>query len=701
MKENEDKDPELAPLEKLLMANSDTMSEVIPAEPSSDLNCELHDYQKVGLGWMMERELTAKDRDGLDNSKRLKPEEQVPEGWEVRYDPSSTKPYYVNLATGIKYNQHPSSRDAPLKKGELQEKVRASGGILADEMGLGKTVQMISLIVTCPPPKDTTGPKSTLVVCPLSLLSQWESELNRKVKEGVLKVGVFHGPSRAQSFSELQKFDVVLTTYATLSLELSEDDRQKKSSKKRGRADKILLGHDWYRVILDEAHTIKDKSTKTAKACFQVRAARRWCVTGTPISNKLEDMFSLLHFINMEPYGQFNWWQQHIMRPVKNKDSRGYERLNIILQKVLLRRTKMQTNKDGARLINLPPRSVLVEKIKFSPKEREMYENYYMAARNKVSSMLQSEAVLEGYAHILLLLLRLRQCCAHPLLMNTKSSSKKSSKKQHHPDPHHHHHHHQHQESSEDTSSEEPVYECMQCFETASIRTECKHLFCQGCLEPALKLDRECPVCQAPLTALQCTPAAPPPVKEEEEPAFDDVFFPSAKTDALISSLVRVRKQDPTVKSVVFSQWTSMLSLVEIALQRSNIRFVRLDGSMTQSARQKAISQFSSDPEITVFLISIKAGGLGLNLTAASRCYILDPWWCQGTENQAIDRIHRIGQTREVVVTRFVVEDTIEESILDLQETKNEIARNALGRNSEVKKTMRLEELKTLFGLKY
>jgi SNF2 family DNA or RNA helicase len=138
------------------------------------------------------------------------------------------------------------------------------------------------------------------------------------------------------------------------------------------------------------------------------------------------------------------------------------------------------------------------------------------------------------------------------------------------------------------------------------------------------------------------------------------------------------------------------LDLVEIPLQEAGIRFVRLDGSMPQAHRENHIRTFRTDPGVNVFLVSMKAGGLGLNLTTASHVFLLDPWWNPATEDQAIDRVHRLGQVRPVVVTRFVVKDTIEERILELQQKKKQLAQGVMMRNKELRQ-IRIEELRLLF----
>jgi SNF2 family DNA or RNA helicase len=341
-----------------------------------------------------------------------------------------------------------------------------------------------------------------------------------------------------------------------------------------------------------------------------------------------------------------------VLRPIKNGDTRGYGRLRGILSQVMLRRTKQDNDRSGHRLVELPERVVTVEKLPFSPAERAVYERLWNGTRSKLSDMIGAgNSIFDGYAHVLVMLLRLRQCCDHPALLKQA-----------------------------DEDEETRTVACLKCMqEAATMQTACKHLFCSSCLEDSLKQSNSsCPLCARPISALQCRAASPAAMAAEKTlpqlPHMDVSSIASSKIAALMRHLTQIKREDPSVKSVVFSQWTSMLGLIESALVKHGMRFVRLDGSLSQAARNAAIEQFNTDDNVPVFLISTKAGGQGLNLTRASRAFLMDPWWCSATESQAIDRIHRIGQTREVRVVRFIMQDSIEESMLTLQASKNELA---------------------------
>jgi len=394
---------------------------------------------------------------------------------------------------------------------------------------------------------------------------------------------------------------------------------------------------------------------------FDLEAQRRWAVTGTPIQNKLDDLYSLFHFLRVDPYGDMNWWNNVIKKPIKNNDERAFRRLKYILEKILLRRTKNQ-QVNNVPIVPLPPRIVNIKKVAFSPQEQQFYQGLWSKSKNKFKEYEKSGSVLQNYAHILELLLRLRQACNHPQLVIRSKKSK---------------------------TVQNP---CNLCCETSGliIITSCNHIFCAECKEKFVT--KECPTCNNPITSI----LKYEPEQENEDNSSIENIYSSTKINALLYELNQLRQNDPYAKSIIFSQWTSMLDLIEAPLQDSGYKFVRLDGTMSQSQRELSINQFNKNSEVLIFLISMKAGGLGLNLTAASNVFLLDPWWNPATEDQAIDRVHRIGQTRPVFVTRYIIENSIEERILLLQEKKRDLAKGALNENVEISK-IKLDDLNLLF----
>jgi len=566
---------------------------------------------------------------------------------------------YYNTATAA-VSQHPP--------------IFPKGGILADEMGLGKTIQVISLILSDPyqtptlaqndiyvsrplpehPTFQQPAPrvlpgmvdygKTTLIVCPLSVVGNWTSQFEAHVANDRLKVYVFHGQNRTTDPSFLREQDVVITTYQVLAGDYNKE-------RPLG-----LLTLPWLRVVLDEAHTIKSKQAKQSLAAFHLRAERRWCLTGTPLQNTLDDLYSLIKFLHITPFDDANWWNRIFTRPIKSNQQVGFSHLQTLMQSLCLRRVKnMEIN--GKPIVSLPKRTIYHCKVKFTPEELEKYRELENDSKQFLDKYLAQDDVGNNYAHILVILGRLRQFCDHPALC-TKEIDDLSAILQ---------------------NSE--CEDCSLCYFpiTQPVITPCAHLYCRQCIERALMERSKCPMCSADLTKKDLLDEESS-IKSKKAAAQQVTSLkPSSKVSALIQALENVRMNDPLVKSVIFSQWTSMLNLLEVPLRRSGLKFVRLDGTMTRAAREAAITKFENDSDVTVFLISLKCGGLGLNLTAASQVFMMDPWWNPSAEDQAIDRVHRIGQTKNVVVVKFIVEGSVEERVVELQSKKRQLMEQAFG----------------------
>ncbi|CAD6573847.1 MAG: hypothetical protein CYPHOPRED_005227 [Cyphobasidiales sp. Tagirdzhanova-0007] len=315
-----------------------------------------------------------------------------------------------------------------------QEKIKKyRGGILADEMGLGKTVQMISLMAMNR--SDDPKEKSTLILAPVALLEQWREEIESKTAH-TMRVHVYHGNSKIRNVKELAKYDVVLTTLGTMAAEwVPCDDAAKKAAKskdkKRGKewtendeADwhnmqsqrTPLFNMDWHRIVIDEAQNIRNRDTKSSRACVYLEARFRWCLTGTPVTNSLSDIFSLLRFLRIGPFNEWSEFRTHIFLIEKRQPAKAGQRVQLILKGCSIRRNK-NSELNGKKLIRLPEKHVELVTLDFTPEEREIYEFVQTRSQERFNRYLKAGTVMKNYAQVLVMLLRLRQICGHPSLI--------------------------------------------------------------------------------------------------------------------------------------------------------------------------------------------------------------------------------------------------------------------------------------------
>ncbi|KAI3817047.1 hypothetical protein L1987_10834 [Smallanthus sonchifolius] len=608
--------------------------------------------------------------------------------------------------------------------------------------------------------KPTAG---SLVVCPASVLRQWACELDEKVaEEAKLEVLVYHGGNRTKDPAELARYDVVLTTYAIVAKEVptkdfdeeDEDDQRNgdryglnsafANKKRKGISGKKKKGKKgiggsaidcsgtlakviWHRVILDEAQTIKNSRTQMSKSCGGLRAKKRWCLSGTPIQNNIDELFSYFRFLRCEPYATYKSFCSQIKIPISRNSMQGYMKLQAVLKAIMLRRTKA-TLIDGKPIIDLPPKTINLTPVDFSPEERAFYQKLEAESRSRFKAYAAAGTVSQNYANILLMLLRLRQACDHPLLVKgftSESVSRLSTRMA--------------KNLPKDMQANllnllETLNICCLCSDPPedAVVTLCGHVFCYQCVSEYLTGDdNTCPSpkCRSPIGAdvvfnkatlrnsiSDDNGASSSRIDEKSIVLQQD--YSSSKIKAaieIIRSNCRSKSSyladcngdassssgvDGPIKAIVFSQWTRMLDLFEMSLNQYFIEYRRLDGSMSLSSRDRAVKQFNTDPEVTVMLMSLKAGNLGLNMVAASHVILLDLWWNPTTEDQAIDRAHRIGQTRPVTVSRLTIKDTVEDRILALQEEKRKMVASAFGEDQSGTSTgarLTAEDLKYLF----
>ncbi|SPO26452.1 probable RAD16 - nucleotide excision repair protein [Ustilago trichophora] len=602
-----------------------------------------------------------------------------------------------------------------------QEQGTWKGGMLADEMGMGKTIQMISLMLS-------DRKKPCLVVAPTVAIMQWRNEIEQYT-EPKLKVLLWHGANRTQNLKELKAADVVLTSYAVLESSFRKQESGFKRKNEILKEKSALHAVHWRRIILDEAHNIKERSTNTAKGAFALQGDFRWCLSGTPLQNRVGELYSMIRFLGGDPFAYYfckkcpckslHWafsdkrncdmcghtpmhhtcyWNNEILKPIQRSGAQtgegrdAFRRLRILLERMMLRRTKLERADD----MGLPPRTIEVRRDLFNEEEEDLYTSLYTDTTRKFSTYLDQGTVLNNYSNIFTLLTRMRQLANHPDLV-LRSKTGLASK------------------LLGDDQSE--IHVCRLCTDEAedAIMSRCKHIFCRECVRQYLDSEivpgmvPDCPYCHATLSIdLEAEALEPPQSSIRMNDSgrqgilsrLDmDKWRSSTKIEALVEELTQLRSEDKTIKSLVFSQFVNFLDLIAFRLQRAGFQICRLEGNMSPEARNRTIKHFMENPGVTVFLVSLKAGGVALNLTEASRVYLMDPWWNPSVEVQAMDRIHRLGQHRPIIVKRMVIENSIESRIIELQNKKSAMIEAAIGKDDGAMGRLSVSDLRFLFTL--
>jgi DNA repair protein RAD16 len=591
-----------------------------------------------------------------------------------------------------------------------QEQSNYKGGLLGDEMGMGKTIQAVSLIMSDYPQKQPT-----LVLVPPVALMQWSQEIG-EYTDGKLKVLVYHGTnakSKNMKVGELKKYDVIMISYNSLE---SLHRKEVKGWSRNGDIVKEaspIHALTYHRLILDEAHSIKTRTTQVAKACFALKGKYKWCLSGTPVQNRIGEFFSLLRFLEVRPFADYfckkcpcsllHWsldaqhmcteckhtgmehvsvFNQELLNPITQSEdsqlrSEAMDKLFLITSRIMLRRMK----RDYVSSMELPPKEVIVHNEFFGDIERDFSQSIMSNTARQFDTYVSRGVMLNNYANIFGLIMQMRQVSNHPDLILKRKAAEGMN-----------------------------VLVCNICDEPAEepIRSKCKHDFCRTCVKNYAQSveedadDVDCPRCHIPLSI----DFDMPELEQNEEAVKKNSIInrikmenwtSSTKIEMLVYDLYKLRSKKQTLKSIVFSQFTSMLQLIEWRLRRAGFNTVMLDGSMTPQQRQKSIEHFMTDPDVEVFLVSLKAGGVALNLTEASRVFIVDPWWNPAAEWQSADRCHRIGQRRPCVITRLCIEDSVESRIVMLQEKKANMINGTINNDRVAMEKLTPEDMQFLF----
>ncbi|KAK9869992.1 hypothetical protein WA026_006091 [Henosepilachna vigintioctopunctata] len=578
---------------------------------------------------------------------------------------------------------------------EYRESQKPPGGILADDMGLGKTLTMIALILktkshVCEDNENEDKNESadkkhrkhkggTLVVCPASLLFQWSGEIDSKLKRGLLSYLIYHGPKRESKPKNLAQYDVVITTY---SLVMNESEK-----------NSTLCRVKWKRIILDEAHQIRNHKSLTSLACCELASKYRWALTGTPVHNKELDMYALLKFLRCTPFDDLTVWK----RWVSDKSVGGGERLHTVISSLMLRRTKGELIENGT-LTTLPSRKWESIEITLDTSEMGIYQKILIFSQTLFAQFLHQKAeknqeyvnlknpnadpnseyvkmrqkllklnkLKEVNQHeILVLLLRLRQICCHPsLIINMLHGDEDLGENEH--------------EESEEMNILEQLNK-LNLNENES--SDNSSLYTLGLSEKGVGIKEA--------TKSILNPSHPIFSKDRK----------SSKIRTIMTMIPNILSAGD--KIIIVSQWKSYLELIGIHLKDIGAKFLKLDGSVSTSNRKEIISSFNDiNSQFKILLLSLTAGGVGLNLVGANHLFLVDIHWNPQLENQAQDRIYRMGQKKNVFIYKFITKDTIEERIKQLQENKLAISESLMtGSRQIINSKLSLQDLKMLFNM--
>ncbi len=441
------------------------------------------------------------------------------------------------------------------------------GGILADDMGLGKTIQTLSFLQHL---KEKNGKLVALVVCPTTLLYNWQNELKKFTPS--LTYQIHHGGTRSRKQILKEEVEVIITTYGTLRSDI-----------------KMFVEVNFDYVILDESQAIKNPASKVTKAACLLNAKNKLCLSGTPLQNNTFDIYAQMNFLNPGMLGTVEYFKHNFSMPIDKFDEQEQkEHLRKFVFPFILRRTKEQVAKD------LPEKQEMVLYCEMGEEQRKIYEAYRNDYRDKLIGMVEEKGIQKSQLSILQGLMKLRQICDSPAILKEEN------------------------------------------YPNESVKLE--------------ELTRE------------------------------------------------ISENIGGHKALVFSQFLGMLSLIKEQLTKLGIDYEYFDGGSTIQERERAIDRFQNDDNCRVFLISLKAGGVGLNLTAADYVYIVDPWWNPAVEQQAIDRTHRIGQTKNIFAYRMICNDTVEDKILKLQDRKRSLAKELISDEEGFVKSLSKDDIAYLFS---
>ncbi len=442
-------------------------------------------------------------------------------------------------------------------------------GILADDMGLGKTLQALAVIQKA---KEEDGPMPTLVICPTTVVFNWESEIQKFAP--TLSCMKLSGVERKQFFKEIPNYDVVITSYALVRRDINK-----------------LKEYNFRYVILDESQNIKNAMSQTAQAVKKLQASHKLALSGTPIENKLEELWSVFDFLMPGFLFSVADFNSRYVNPIMERQDKTVEkRLKLQIYPFILRRMKRDVAKD------LPDKVENIAYCELTDEQRDFYLQVLDSTKEELFKSIEQNGLEKSRLSIFSALLRLRQICCHPRLYDKEN------------------------------------------------------------------------------------------VKN---------IMKSGKFEKLKAMLEEIIGEGHRI--LLFSQFVDMLDLIKGWLEREGIPYEYLTGKTKD--RQGAVERFNSTPSIPIFLISLKAGGTGLNLTGADYVIHYDPWWNPAVEDQATDRAYRIGQTKKVFVYRLITKNTVEEKIQKLKTVKRNLVDSVISVDRNIVKSLTMDDIREIFSV--
>ncbi|EAR85846.2 SNF2 family amine-terminal domain protein (macronuclear) [Tetrahymena thermophila SB210] len=682
---------------------------------------ELKEYQQQGLTWMLHREQKLSKKKLYEQKWQILSTNNQFKDITMAYEQYLVENPYNEENVQFYYNPLNGHSCLDIEFEEDEEPVQ--GGILADQMGLGKTIQAIALLlqskfkdylnesdtknqnVKQKKPKNVrkfylknedsddsyrgtedelddedkysddedSDQEITLIIAPKSLVNQWRLEIQATLKD--IESLQIYQYEKGQKYSKKKKLfkgiDIVITTYGTLSAEYM--------SIKKGKIQKgNLLNQKWERVILDEAHLIRNRNTQISQACCELNSKFRWCLTGTPLQNKIEDLFGYFRFLKVPQIGEWRWWSDYISKS-RNKE-KTYQFIKAVLKGMMLRRTKTTKDQEGKPIIVLPQKIINVDNISFNKFEGELYTIYFSNQQKLFAGLLdqyEQERSQRGRLHeqMFVMVNNLRMMCNNFQMVKLFQDSnleklrkiiielKKENKK-------------------------EAANPNKQKWDEKFLRMDYPGLTDEQIQEKLAQMNQ---------SQSQNFNEGD---DEEEQQQID--YKKLAKTDRVVDIIEQVQKKGE--KILLFTQWHDSIQRLKKRFEDLDIGYCELHGKMTIKQRAKQVHDFYRLPSKTVMVLSLMAGCVGLNLTCANNVIIMDPWWNGAIEDQAVDRVYRIGQKKDVNVYRCLIkhDDSIDLRISELCKKKEALCNKILSLSQDersISQNLTIEDFKFLFGL--